>query len=459
MLMQNVVANISLAAAAMDGRHEMALRLCDSLLIALGTRSPEFRASLHHEKGFSHRTLGNREKAMVDLLPATALLDSLPQSLTTVQTKQRSASEFWAAGRKTDAFTTMNEALEGAERMHWMELQAQIHKTLHDRYGALGRGTEALKHLQVHVVLADSVHRSKYDAGSARSEALYGSRKMEGHISAQGQALDVHKEETRLGSLQRNVLIGPTVLLVLLAILLFKLLDDRRKFEKKVNELHHEQVDQLLSQQEIKSINAMLEGQEMERDRVARDLHDRLGSMLGGIKVNMAALEDRVEQLQHDAQYQKMKSLLDQAVGELREISHNMASATLSRFGLEKALKDLRDTIHVDGRLSVELKVFGIDHRLERSVELAVYRIEQELVSNALKHAQAKELCIAVTHTPGRLSVVVSDDGRGFDPTTYAPGMGLGNVHSRASALGATIQVDSSPGNGTTVCAEVPVVG
>ncbi len=457
MLMQNVVANISLT-AAMDGRHDMALRLCDSLLLALGTRSPEFRASLHNEMGFIHRSTGEREEAMIDFLNAIALLDPLPESLTTVQTNQNLASEYWASGRKDDAFSTMNKALSAAERMRWTEIQAQIHKELHDWYGSLGLASEALKHLQTHVVLADSVNKSRYDAELARSEALYGSRKMERHISAQEEALEVSKEETRLRSLQRNVLIGATVALVLLAMLLFKLLRDRRRFEKKEKELHDEQVDQLLSQQEIKSINAMLEGQEMERDRVARDLHDRLGSMLGGIKVNMAALEDRVEQMQHDEQCHKVNRLLDQAVGELRQISHNMAAATLSRFGLEKALKDLRDTIHVNGRLSVELNVFGIDHRLERSVELAVYRIVQELVSNALKHSQARELCIGVTHSPGRLSVVVADNGKGFDFTHPAEGMGLSNVRSRAAALGASVQVDSTPGKGTTVSVECPLV-
>ena len=136
--------------------------------------------------------------------------------------------------------------------------------------------------------------------------------------------------------------------------------------------LHGQQVDQLLGQQEMKSINAMLEGQEKERDRVAKDLHDRLGSMLGGIKAQLGSLEDRVEQVHHDAQFQKVHSLLDATVGELRQISHDMAANTLSRFGLEKALKDLRDTIHISGRLSVEMNAYGLEQRRERCVEIGV---------------------------------------------------------------------------------------
>ena len=94
----------------------------------------------------------------------------------------------------------------------------------------------------------------------------------------------------------------------------------------------------------------------------------------------------------------------------------------------------------------------------ERSVEIAVYRIIQELVSNVLKHAKARELSIDVTRRPGRLSVIVSDNGLGFDTTKPAEGMGLGNVRSRAASLGGKVQVDSSPGVGTTVSVECPVV-
>ncbi|MBK6343465.1 MAG: hypothetical protein IPF41_12985 [Flavobacteriales bacterium] len=108
--------------------------------------------------------------------------------------------------------------------------------------------------------------------------------------------------------------------------------------------------------------------------------------------------------------------------------------------------------------MHVELKAFGLDQRLERSVEIAIYRIVQELVSNVLKHAKASELTLGVTRAPGRLSVVVSDNGVGFQTTEAGDGMGLSNVRSRAASLGATVQVDSAPGTGTTVCVECPVV-
>ncbi|MBP7515706.1 MAG: hypothetical protein KA791_14220, partial [Flavobacteriales bacterium] len=141
-----------------------------------------------------------------------------------------------------------------------------------------------------------------------------------------------------------------------------------------------------------------------------------------------------------------------------RRISHDMVAGTLAHFGLEKALEGLCDSVRVTGRLAVELRVFGLENRLERGVEITVYRIVQELVGNALKHAKASELSINLTRTPGRLSVIVSDDGVGFDPSASTEGMGLANVRKRAATLGGEITVDSVRSKGTTVSLECAVV-
>ena len=457
MLMQNAVANLS-TTATMDGRYDLAQRLCDSLLTELRDRSPEFRAMLHNEKAFIHRKLNEHELALAQFQKALSLCDGLGETMLCAKVLQHLSTEYWALGRKDEAFQQMAEALKTARRKKWGTLEAEILIELHDWYNELGRTADALKHLQAHVTLADSLNKARYDDQLARSEALYESEKKERRIAEQEQALLLAEEAQRRRAIQRNAFIGIAAVLLLVALLLYRSMRARHHLAQKERELHSQQVDQLLAQQELKSINAMLEGQENERDRMGKDLHDRLGSMLGGIKANMSALEDRLEQVRDDQQYQKVNRLLDQAVGELRQISHDMAAATLSRFGLEKALKDLRDTLHITGRMQVELKAFGLDERLERSVEIAIYRIIQELVSNVLKHAKANEIIIDVTRTPGRLSVVVSDNGVGFDTTKQTDGMGLSNVRSRAASLGATVQVDSTPGKGTTVSVECPVV-
>ncbi|MBX2973221.1 MAG: tetratricopeptide repeat protein, partial [Flavobacteriales bacterium] len=362
--MQNAVANMSLA-ATMDGQHALALGLCDSLLRELGSRTPEMRANLYLEKGVVHAGLNEHEKALEQYERVLLMRDSVAETIYLSVLSRHLASTYWALGRSADAFRCMEEAQRIADRLGQNGVRAEIHQVLHDWYFSLGRTTEALTHLQAHVSLSDPLNKARFSDQLARSEALYGTAKKEHRIAEQEQALRLAEAEHRRNALQRNMLIGAIVALAIIALLFYRTIWNRRRLATKEKELHHQQVDQLLSQQEIKSINAMLEGQETERERVAKDLHDRIGSMLGGIKANMSALEDRVEEMQHDQQYQKVSRLLDQAAGELRRISHDMAAATLSRFGLEKALRDLRDTIHINGRLHVELSTFGLDDRLE----------------------------------------------------------------------------------------------
>ena len=371
-----------------------------------------------------------------------------------------------AIDRPKEAVRFAEQALRIASDYGNADWKRQVCMTLYQAYKILGLPGKALTMHETMFLLQDSIMSMSNQRAAIRSDVRYRYEKQaftdsleNAHAYEQLQNANTIERLRADRNLNRALgLGGIALLLAIIALLLWRGLRTRDRLAKKEHELHTKNVDQLLSQQEIKSINAMLEGQEKERDRVGKDLHDRLGSMLGGIKAQLGVLEDRVEQVQQDAQFKKVHRLLDETVGELRQISHDMAASTLSRFGLEKALKDLRDTIHISGRLSVELNAFGLEQRLERSVEIAVYRIIQELVSNVLKHAKASELSIAVTRTPGRLSVMVTDNGIGFDTGTPKEGMGLENVRSRSAALGGTVQVDSTPGAGSTVSVECPII-
>ncbi|MBK8227082.1 MAG: tetratricopeptide repeat protein [Flavobacteriales bacterium] len=444
--------------ATMLGSFAEAEAIYQNLLRILGRKSPEIRARLHGQLGYIRLEQGRYDEAIVSCRRAIALADSIGDHRNAADAQHDLAYAIWSLHGAAMAEGQMRAALLAFDSLNWLERAQAAHYDLYELLKELGRHEESAEHLAQYAQISDSLGRSKHSTEMARLEMLFETERKEHRIAEQQQALALSTAESRRRTLQRNALIGATIALGLVALLLYRVLRHRQRMARQQKALHDQQVDQLLSQQEIKSINAMLEGQEKERDRMAKDLHDRLGSMLGGIKANMSALEDRVEAMRQDQQYQKVTRLLDQTVSELRHISHDMAAATLSRFGLEKALNDLRDTIHISGRLQVELNTFGLDQRLERGVEITVYRIVQELVSNVLKHAKADQLTIGVTRAPGRLSVVVSDNGVGFDPSTASNGMGLSNVRSRAASLGATVQVDSAPSKGTTVSVESPVL-
>ncbi|MCC6541756.1 MAG: sensor histidine kinase [Flavobacteriales bacterium] len=438
---------------------DSAIGLYRSVLDTATSRSLDasFRADLLTNMASMLSDIDEHGAALAFTDSALALQAALHDTSSMAYSHLFKATALWHLDRRNEA---VDQALLARDRSGSIDLKVRATKKAADYLRAIGRTEEAFVLLNEYTTLADSVARSRYNTGVAGAQVRFETSEKERRIAEQDQALELAAANDRRKSTQRNAFIVATALLILLALLLYRNIRHRARLARKEEELHHEQVDQLLSQQEIKSINAMLEGQEKERERVSKELHDHVGHLLGTIKHQLGELQTQVADVKSEqtAQYQKVSGLLDNAAGELRRISHDMAAATLNRFGLEKALKDLSDTLHINGCLQVELNTFGLERPLERGVEIAVYRIIQEAVSNALKHAKATELTIGVTHAPGRLSVVVSDNGIGFDTSATNGGVGLGNIRARAVALGALVQIDSTPGKGTTVNVECAVL-
>lgn len=248
-------------------------------------------------------------------------------------------------------------------------------------------------------------------------------------------------------------------LLVIISILFFVILKFRK--EKREKEIVTQKNIELLKKQELKSIKAMIDGQEKERKRIAQDLHDRLGSMLSMVKLHYKSVEDSLDKLKQENknQYEKASMLLDEACDAVREIAHEMISGVLTKFGLTAALEELKETIESSNTLEVELITYGLDDRLENKMEMEVYGIIQELIHNVIKHAKAKELSIQLLKKEEKLQVIVEDDGIGFDifNTDQNDGMGLKSVYSRVDDLFGEIAIDSGKGKGTTITIQIPL--
>ncbi len=459
MITQNSINNLG-SAAVMLKRYDVALRAYDSLLVVLGDRSPELRARLLSQKGFIATEQGDHTRALAHYRSALALHEMLEDRTGKIKTTEHMATSVWELGRRDEAIRLMSEALQGAADMNLRDIELELHSYLGWWYQQMGRYRESCDHKDREMILSDSLHVVRFNERSARAEALFETQRKEFTIKEQEQALLTAALDDRRKSLQLDLAVGATLALLVIAVLLWRGLHTRKQLARRERELHAQRVDELLREQELRSINAMLEGQEQERDRLAKDLHDRLGSMLSAIKHQLGAVEEEVHIVRQDqsAQYSKVHRMLDDAVGEVRRISHDMVTVTLARFGLEKALEDLCATVRVNGKLAVESRFFGLEKRMERSLEIVVYRIIQELISNVLKHAHASELSVTVTRETGRLSVMVSDDGRGFDVAEASSGIGMQNVRSRAASIGAVLRVDSTIGKGTTVSIEAPVL-
>ncbi len=215
----------------------------------------------------------------------------------------------------------------------------------------------------------------------------------------------------------------------------------------------HENEKQLLA------LNSILQGQQEERSRMAKDLHDGLGGMLSGIKLNLSSIAENINGTEKDKQvFLKSIGQLDNAITEMRRVAHNMMPEALLKFGLTEAIKDFCESINESNIYKMKFTHLGNLQQLEQSAEIIIYRIIQELANNAIKHANPKNIFIQLTRHDRGITLTVEDDGKGFNinEPEKAKGTGLKNVQSRVDYLKGSWDIRSENGKGTSINIEIP---
>ncbi|HNW50515.1 MAG TPA: sensor histidine kinase [Prolixibacteraceae bacterium] len=350
----------------------------------------------------------------------------------------------------------LENAKKNGEKLIILELYHNIYRS----YTAMGKLEDAVFYNNQYITLRDSIDATYRNAMNLKDAYQEEQKK--------NQLLQKDNLINEIKLKRRNVLIASlsvgVILLTLLFLALFRSYRFRQRtlLAEKNNEISEQKISELLKNQELNSINAMLEGQEGERKRIAQDLHDRLGSMLSMVKLHFKSVEDNIQAMRESnmVMYNKANNLLDEACEEVRKIANDLNSGVLTKFGLIPALKSLQESIAATGQLNIEVLDFGFDDdRLEYDIEINLYRVIQELISNILKHANASEVTIQLLKKDKRLNVVVEDNGIGFDVNKVKnkKGMGLRNIESRINSLDGELNIDSGKGAGTTITINIPL--
>lgn len=257
----------------------------------------------------------------------------------------------------------------------------------------------------------------------------------------------------------RNWLILACVALFLgggIAVLLQKNTSKKRQLAEKEALLKQQRVDNLLKEQELVSIDAMIAGQEKERQKVANELHDDLGSLMATVKLHF----NTIPVDKKDPSLRNAQKLLDEAYQKIRGMAHAKNSGVMAKEGLLPAVKKMARIITESNALAVTVEDYGLADRMENSLELTIFRILQELVANIIKHANATKASIQFTQHEDRLNIIVEDNGKGFDIAAvkrYQYGMGLGSIEKRIEHLEGVFTVDSVLGKGTSILIDIPV--
>jgi two-component system NarL family sensor kinase len=378
-------------------------------------------------------------------------------------------------GHLKEARRLFERSLAAATKQGNLRGRQQAHELLSGLAAALGNYREAYRQRLRAGQVADSLLNATKTRELALAQTRFDTERKEAQNRALRQQQQLQQTENRLMASEKQVqaaqlrtqqqilrkrnwqLIGSLVIAALLLGLGY-LLYTRRRLRR---EVEFAQERQRLEHQRA---SAVLNAEEAERRRIGSDLHDGVGQLLSVVKLNVDALSEELQAALSPDQSRRFTDaldLVDESVREVRSISHNLLPNALIKRGLGLAVREFLDTMQRSARrLRIRLETLGLDDtRLDPAVESALYRVIQELVQNIVKHARATEMELQLIRHPGELTVLVEDNGVGFDPAALGAeaGIGLKNIESRLAYLGGTFHVDSRPGRGTTVTATVPL--
>lgn len=243
------------------------------------------------------------------------------------------------------------------------------------------------------------------------------------------------------------------MLLMAGSIILFVLYYQKRMMQERYNRQQMELAYQR------KMMEAALESQENERRRVAADLHDSIGAMLSTIRVSLLTFAKRHES--ESTYINESKKMLDDTIESVRRISRDLMPSTLEKFGLTQAIKEMCERFQATAALPIVFEEQGSTPDMPKSRELMLFRIVQELLNNALKHARASYIKVVLTNTDN-LKITVEDDGVGFNVAEAKSdkgtgrGLGLFNIENRARVAGASVEYLNVVPTGTRIILNVP---
>lgn len=348
-------------------------------------------------------------------------------------------------GKTDEGIQNSKQALAIAERNKLDAKLPLIYTALAHNYEAAGNFQEAAVVYKKLNDLKDSLYKDANPKALAEIQTKYETEKKQRLIE---------KQQFRI-SRQNYIIAGIAVLLLLGGWLGYSLY---RRYQ--LNQKTKMQAALMKQQQE--ATKAVMEAEENERQRIAKDLHDGVGQIMSAAKMNLSAFESNIkfENKEQQLSFEKIIALVDESCKEVRSVSHNMMPNALLKNSLAEAVREFIDKID---RKTIQIHLYteGLDERLNSSVETVLYRVIQECVNNVIKHSGANSLDISLVKDKEGISATVEDNGKGFDATDKVQfdGIGLKNIITRIEYLKGTVDFDSAPGRGTVVALYVPVDG
>jgi two-component system NarL family sensor kinase len=350
-------------------------------------------------------------------------------------------------GNYPSAMPYMKDAIRFAKEIGASPLLVNGYESMSGLYESMGDTKNSLLYHKLFSELKDSLLNTERTEQLAEMQTKYETEKKEQEIGQLTQDNKISALQLQQRTTQIVLLIIAVVFILVVSLLLY----NRNKIKQRET-LNAE----LLRQEQLRN-KAIIITQENERKRISEELHDGLGQMMSAVKLNVAALEENLKE--KNPQFHNAIQLIDDSCRELRNISHNMMPGILIKAGLVPAVKEFVDKINSSGTISIRVEAEESKVRLGDTIEINFFRIIQELITNIIKYAKATQVQVTITMEENILSIMIEDNGKGFDKDILktSSGNGWNNINSRLNLLHGKIEIDSHPGQGTVIFIETPL--
>ncbi len=340
-----------------------------------------------------------------------------------------------------------DSALALANQHNMRDVKQKLYAVLSGLHYAQQDSKQGYSYFNQYELLSDSVLNFSVTNSTIYIEKKYETERKEAQIK-------LHQTEIRRKNILNYLLIVAAAGLLIISLLIYRNYSSRQK-------LQQAKIDELETEKLLTATEAVLKGEEQERSRLAKDLHDGLGGMLSGIKHSLNSMKENLIMTPDNAQaFERSIDMLDSSIREMRRVAHNMMPEMLVKYGLDTALKEFCNEITGSGVANVNYQSIEMDKTaISQTASVAVYRIVQELVNNAVKHGNASEVLVQLHLDPQEklLALTVEDNGVGLDVHSLhqSKGIGWANIQSRVDFLKGKLDVQSTPGKGTSVMIEI----
>ena len=318
--------------------------------------------------------------------------------------------------------------------------------------GTLGN-TDSLYHYYYTMVnLQNKINKEFRNSTINELRIQYESEKKE-EESKLLKAENAYKDEQIKSDKNAILLLAISIVLVLLiTVVIIIYLRQKQLLTKLELKQKNDEVMRIMKEQEVLAYESLLEGETLERTRVARELHDRVGGLLATINLHCESLRTNMAISRID----QMQNLIKDTIQEVRTISHNL-EGDLDTSGLHSTLEHLQEAIDSSGRIKFGLYYELGNYKPPLSLSREIVKIIQELVTNTIKHADASSITTQLSNPGDHLQIIYEDDGKGFETSSAGHGIGMKNIEQRLISVKGSWNVDSQPGHGTTVVIEIPL--